>query len=154
MTDMPRSRVQMNADYDVVLFNALRVYYFRTKVAETESETPPEIQAALKNILTIIRRTFASNGNELHDRLQWPLFLAGIETDDGFYSDWILSRISKNRARAALATVIQRQTYSGKSVKRLSIHQIRSLLYKGQEGDYLTLPGAGRDSFWDTLEEF
>jgi Fungal specific transcription factor domain len=143
----------MNADYDVVLFNALKVYYFRTTVAETESEAPPEIQTALKTILTIIRRTFASNGNELHDRLQWPLFLAGIETYDGFYSDWILSRISQNRARAVLETVIQLQTYSGKSIKRLNIRQIRSSLFDGKRMESLALHGAGLRSFWDTLEE-
>jgi hypothetical protein len=154
MTDMPRSRVQMNADYDVVLFNALKVYYFRAKVADTEMEAPPDIQAALKNILNIIRRTFASNGNELHDRLQWPLFLAGIETDNGFYSDWILSRISKNKAKGVLETVIQRQTYSESRLKRLTIHQIRGLLFEGHANENLTFPGVGQDSFWDTLAQF
>jgi len=152
MTDIPRTRVQMNADYDVVLFNALRVYYFRTTVDVGESAAPQHIRAALKSIMTIVRRTFASNGNELYDRLQWPLFLAGIETDDGFYSDWILSKLPKNRAKAALENVIQRQTYSEKSLRRLTIHQIRSLLFESQ-GDG-TLPGVEHHSFWDALERF
>lgn len=130
------------------------MYYFRTTVAETESEAPSDIRTALKDIMTIIRRTFASNGNELHDRLQWPLFLAGIETDDGFYSDWILSRISKNRSKVALETVIHRQTYSGRRLKRLTINQIRFLLLESQASGSLSLSGVGRDSFWDTLAEF
>ncbi|KAE9378607.1 hypothetical protein N431DRAFT_363208 [Stipitochalara longipes BDJ] len=155
MADMPRTRVKMNADYDVVLYDALKVYYFRTTVAEAESEAPPDIRRALKNIMTIIRRTFASNGNELYDRLQWPLFLAGIETDDDFYSDWILSRLPNNRARAALKTVIQRQTYSEKSLRRLTMHQIRCLLFESQASGSSAVPiGAGQHSFWDTLEKF
>jgi Fungal specific transcription factor domain len=154
ITDMPRSRVQMNADYDVVLFNALKVYYFRAQAGDIEMEAPPDVRVALKNILTIIRRTFASNGNELHDRLQWPLFLAGIETDDGFYSDWVLSRISKNRAKTALETVIQRQTYTENRLKRLTIHQIRCLLFEGSARQTLALEGGEELSFWDTLAEF
>jgi hypothetical protein len=143
----------MNADYDVVLFNALKVYYFRAKVADIEMEAPPDIQVALKNILNIIRRTFASNGNELHDRLQWPLFLAGIETDNGFYSDWILSRISKNKAKGVLETVIQRQTYSESRLKRLTIHQIRGLLLEGHTNESFSFTRLEQDSFWDILAE-
>lgn len=142
----------MNADYDVVLFNALRVYYFRSTVDEGESAAPQHIRIALKNIMTIIRQTFASNGNELYDRLQWPLFLAGIETDDGFYSDWILSKLPKNRARMALETVIQRQNYFEESLGRLTMHEVRSILFESQCSG--SLPGVGHHSFWDTLESF
>jgi hypothetical protein len=154
MTDMPRTQVLMNADYDIVLFNALKIYYFRTTVGDIEMETPPDIELALKSLLTIIQRTFASTGNELHDRLQWPLFLAGIETPNGFYSDWILERMTKNRARAALKTIIQRQSYSGKQLKRLTMYQIRSLLFEGEASENVALPGAGEGSFWETLAEF
>jgi hypothetical protein len=141
----------MNADYDVVLFNALKVYYFRTTVTDLETKAPSDIQTALKNLLTIIRRTFDSKGNKLLDRLQWPLFLAGIETDDGFYSDWILSRISKSRARTALETIIQRQSDSGKRMKRLTIHQMRSLLFEGQTSQAFALSESEQDTFWDSL---
>jgi hypothetical protein len=151
---MPRSRVQINADYNVVLFNALKVYYFRARVGDAELEAPPDIQKALMHILIIIRRTFASNGNELHDRLQWPLFLAGIETDDGFHSDWVLSRISKNRQKRVLEMVIQRQTYSRSRLKRLSIHEIRDLLFEGQMDESIGLLGAECNSLWDILAEF
>jgi hypothetical protein len=44
MTDMPRTQVLMNADYDIVLFNALKIYYFRTTVGDIEMETPPDIE--------------------------------------------------------------------------------------------------------------
>jgi hypothetical protein len=139
----------VNADYDVVLFNALKIYYFRTTVPDILMEAPEDVQIALENLVAIIQRTFDSNGNKLHDRLQWPLFLAGIETHQSFF--WILSRIAKNRTRAALETVIQRQSYSGKRLKRLTIYEIRSLLFEGQTSEPLTLAGVGQDSFWDTL---
>ncbi|KAF2417679.1 hypothetical protein EJ08DRAFT_70343 [Tothia fuscella] len=51
----PRPRILVNADYDVVLFNALRVYQFRSTISDMRIDTPPEIQASLKIILTIIQ---------------------------------------------------------------------------------------------------
>jgi hypothetical protein len=125
----PRARVLVNADYDVVLFNALRIYYFRSTISDLSIETPPEIQTSLKAVLTIIQRTFSSRSTELHDRLQWPLFLAGIETNDPIYREWIFSRLTSDRVATVLQQTLDAQSFSG---KRLHVVQIRNMLCSSQ----------------------
>jgi hypothetical protein len=49
--------------------------------------------------LSIVQITFAYNGIELHERLQWLLFLAGIETNDMVYREWIISKFTSYRVR-------------------------------------------------------
>jgi hypothetical protein len=98
-------------------------------------KTPTEIQESVKIIPTIIQRTFSARGTELHDRLQWPLFLAGIETRDTIYRDWILSRITSNRVAEALQQVIDAQESAG---MRMSMIAVRDLLYHGHEPGLVT----------------
>jgi hypothetical protein len=57
---MPRTRVLVNADYDVVLFNALRIYYFRSTMVDLTMKTPLEICTALKNLLSVVQQTLLS----------------------------------------------------------------------------------------------
>jgi hypothetical protein len=139
----------MNADYDVVLFNALRVYYFRATLSDLEAETPPEVEAALESLFFVIERTFASKNNDLHDRLQWPMFIAGIETNNRIYGQWILSKITKNRARAALEQTIDVQSFTG---KRLTMSEIRALLCDGDSDELGNLP-LERSSFLGAIME-
>jgi hypothetical protein len=139
----------MNADYDVVLFNALRVYYFRTTLSDLEVETPPEVETALESLFFVIERTFASKNNDLHDRLQWPMFIAGIETNSKINGQWILSKITKNRARAALEQTIETQSFTG---KRLTMSEIRALLCDGDSDEVGTLP-LERNSFLGAIME-
>jgi hypothetical protein len=126
---VPRARVQINADYDVILFNALRVYYFRSTISDLGIKTPQEIERALKTILDITESTFTTRGTELHDRLQWPLFLAGIETSDKIYRSWIFSRLTSDRVATALRQVVEAQSLAG---TRLQMAEIRDLLHGGQ----------------------
>jgi hypothetical protein len=139
----------MNADYDVVLFNALRVYYFRATLSDLEVETPPEVETALESLFFVIERTFASKNNDLHDRLQWPMFIAGIETNNRIYGQWILSKITKNRARAALEQTIEAQSLTG---KRLTMSEIRALLCDGDLHELGNLP-LERSSFLGAIME-
>jgi hypothetical protein len=92
-------------------------------------ESDPNIEKALKTILIIIERTFASRGTELHDRLQWPLFLAGIETSDTIYRAWIFSRLISDRVATALQQTLDAQVLVG---QRLKMTEIRKLLYDGE----------------------
>jgi len=109
-------------------------------------DTPPEYQKCLKTLLTITSRTFASRNSELYDRLQWPLFIAGIETDDEVYRNWI-SMLSRGRAAEALERVLYIQNVSG---KRMTMHEIRELLSDAEE---LTLPiPASSDPFLETIQ--
>ena len=112
-----------------MLFNALQVYYFRATISDLRMETPPEYQKCLKTLLTIVSRTFASRNSELYDRLQWPLFIAGIETKDEVYQNWI-SMLVCGRAAATLERVLHIQNNSG---TRLTMHEIRGMLYDIEE---------------------
>jgi hypothetical protein len=139
----------MNADYDVVLFNALKVYYFRTTLSDLSMEAPPEVETALESLFFVIERTFASKNNDLHDRLQWPMFIAGIETNNRIYGQWILSKIAKNRARAALEQTIETQSFTG---RRLTMSEIRSLLFEEDANEMGILP-LERTSFLGAIME-
>lgn len=130
------------------------MYFYRSTNLDLAIETPPEIQACLKTILHIIQRTFVSSNNELHDRLQWPLFLAGIETDDVIYRDWIMSRLTKGRVRGALGQIIEQQTSCG---RRMTIAEIRSLLWdrsvpvlEGSSSELCSLPNS-QDWFLESI---
>jgi hypothetical protein len=142
----PRARVLVNADYDVILFNALKVYYFRSTICDLTMETPPEIESSLKILLAIIQRTFTSKSTELHDRLQWPLFLAGIETNDSIYREWIFSRLTSSGVAAALQRTLDAQRFFG---QRLRMPDIRNLLY---DDEILILPTD--TSFLDSIQAF
>jgi hypothetical protein len=87
---MPRTRIHVDVDYDVVLFETLRMYCSRSTIVDLKMLNPHEVSVALKTLLSIVQITFAYNGIELHERLQWPLFLAGIETNDMVYREWII----------------------------------------------------------------
>jgi hypothetical protein len=116
----------VNADFDVVLFNALRIYYFRSTVWDLKIETPQEIENSLKTILTITQRTFSTRSTELHDRLQWPLFLTGIETNDPIYQEWIFSRLTGTNVATSLQQILDAQALDG---QRLSMIEIKDMLY-------------------------
>jgi hypothetical protein len=130
---MPRTRTLINSDYDVILFHALKVYLFRSTISDLQMETPEDIKATLKILLNIIERTFLSHRNELHDRLQWPLFLVGIEIGHGFPRICIIERLSK-RPRAVLEKIIELQDRFG-SWQRLDMGTIRQLLHGGDGND-------------------
>lgn len=128
----PRPRILVNADYDVILFQALKIYWFRCTVSSLTIATPAEIESCIKSILTIVQRTFSGRSTELHDRLQWPLFLAGIESSDSIYREWIFSRITSDRVAKALRDILDAQIIAG---GRLSMLEVRSLLRQPSEED-------------------
>lgn len=93
-------------------------------------ETPPAVQTALKTLISIFQRTFAATSStELHDRLQWPLFLACIETDDAIYREWIISKLTNNRMKSVLRRALDAQLLSG---RRQRIHEIKQLFIEGE----------------------
>lgn len=110
-------------------------------------DTPPAICQALKNLLAVVQQTFASNGTELHERLQWPLFLAGIETDDTIYREWIISKLTSYRVLGALKCTLEAQQTTG---KRLRMTEIREILHEGEELNLLT----SQTAFLDAIPAF
>lgn len=126
------------------------MYYFRVNDLDSSTvEIPPDVQTALTNVLDVIEKTFASSKNpDLHDRLQWPLFLAGIETRNRIYRNWIVNNISSRRAREALQQTIDHQSCSG---KRLAMSVIKALLC---ESDMFYPPSLEQNSFLDEIIEY
>lgn len=120
---MPRTRNLMNADYDVMLFFSLRIYYWRSTLINLEMKAPEDIQLAIATVSELMSRTFASN-NELHDRVQWPLFLVGIETKDVNLRRDIGRQLSK-RPRDLLEKIAMIQDTIG---MRMKMSKVRSLL--------------------------
>ncbi|CAF3449348.1 unnamed protein product [Fusarium graminearum] len=109
-------------------FHAIRIYIFRCAVEPQGGETPPQILRSLKAVLQIARSVLKSEcrdleaaggtreNEEIFHRLEWPLFIAGVETQDVFYQDWIVRRMYKTRIKKALESVLEEQARAGKRV--------------------------------------
>lgn len=54
---MPGSRSQINADYEIVLYNALQIYFFRGTTIDFCQSTPPALQLVIEGLLRIVRST-------------------------------------------------------------------------------------------------
>ncbi|EYB26059.1 hypothetical protein FG05_12070 [Fusarium graminearum] len=118
-------------------FHAIRIYIFRCAVEPQGGETPPQILRSLKAVLQIARSVLKSEcrdleaaggtreNEEIFHRLEWPLFIAGVETQDVFYQDWIVRRMYKTRIKKALEPVLEEQARAG---KRVGVEFMRQVL--------------------------
>lgn len=61
----------------------------------------------------------------MDERFQWPLFMAGIETSDNIYKEWIHAKLKKVRLSEALKRISEIQD---KTRSRLSIPLIRQIM--------------------------
>ncbi|KFY26352.1 hypothetical protein V493_04139 [Pseudogymnoascus sp. VKM F-4281 (FW-2241)] len=127
ITTQPRSRLMINADYMVSYFHALRIYKFRCFHNDGLIATaPPEIQPSLGAILQIAQRSFsAKQQDQMVERFQWPLFIAGIETSDGIHKEWIRSKLKKARLSRALKRILEIQDNTG---RRASMPLVRRIM--------------------------
>ena len=116
----PRDRLLCNADWAACNFHALTIYHHRW----SSPEGGVGVADTVADLLSIIRKTLAGGGKGQLDRVQWPLFWAGVETDDVYYQDWISARMTNRRLQAALQAVYQEQVLSG---SRVNIGRIRQL---------------------------
>jgi hypothetical protein len=92
--------------------------------------TPLDIQLSVDSIVSLVQRSFSSSSTELHDRLQWPLFLAGIETKIAIDRESIFSKLTSERVARALRGTLDAEALAG---QRLSMTEIRNLLYNSAE---------------------
>ncbi|KAH8680747.1 hypothetical protein BX600DRAFT_504502 [Xylariales sp. PMI_506] len=127
-----KSRTGTNADMGTAYFHAVQIYLFRCTLDEPSTETPGSVQAALNAILLIARRVLGpenaiggsgpSRGSgvgedhALFHRLEWPLFIAGVETNDVIYQDWILQKLAKGNTRLVFEKVLDAQARTGQRV--------------------------------------
>ena len=123
-----RDRLINNSDWAVCNYYALCIYHFRCSIDTEDVETSlsdqfEDIAGVVADLVLLIQKTLAAGGNVQIDRLQWPLFWAGIETSDPVYRDWILMKLINPELQAALEIALLEQSY----VRRIGIGRIRMI---------------------------
>jgi hypothetical protein len=87
--------------------------------------TPPEVQSSIAAILQIAQRSFAEKQQgQMIGRFRLPLFMAGIETSDGIYKEWIRTKLKKVQLSRAFKRILEMQHKSGKRISMPLVKQI------------------------------
>lgn len=82
--------------------------------------------------------------------MQWPLFLAGIETKDPIHQEWIMAHMQRDSLRVALKRTLQIQKHTG---CRLSMAAVRDTLAPDSEGQDASLLLTGVMTSTDPVAE-
>ncbi|KAI1393086.1 uncharacterized protein F4822DRAFT_441771 [Hypoxylon trugodes] len=148
----PRNPPLINIDFTIARFHAIIIYFFRASNSTSETWSrrltipPITVQRAMTALLTIAYRTFNSPLPTVRERLHWPLFMAGIETQDPIHRSWILSHMRRSALRTALKRVISRQEKTGNRLPMQVIKYIASNVDDEWgdliEGESLGIPGS------------
>jgi Fungal specific transcription factor domain len=120
----PRTRLLQNIDWIVSHSHAARIYNYRCLVAASNETRPATVQNSVSSLLRAAHRAFASGIVDASAQLQWPLFVAGLETQDPIHQDWILGKLVGGKFHAMLEAVLNAQQQAG---GRISIHSIRNI---------------------------
>lgn len=130
----PQDRSMMNADLSVAYYHAVRIYLFRCTLKDLDVETPHQIRQSVDNILSIALAMFSGNGisyssnlskeDTLFHRIEWPLFIAGVETKDSIHQDWIRQKLGERNTTVALERVLREQRSTGLRVGVETMRQV------------------------------
>lgn len=125
-----RSPARMNMDLTVARFHATRIYFHRSSLPKNtpfvrDPTIPPLMQSSLSAILAIAQSVFSLSVSHPYERLQWPLFMVGIETEDFIHLDWVLSHMRKSALKTALKRVMKAQEATG---LRLTMDAVRNVV--------------------------
>jgi hypothetical protein len=130
----PQDRSMMNADLSVAYYHAVRIYLFRCTLKDHDVETPANIRQSLDKILSIALAMFSGNGRSyssnlskedtLFHRIEWPLFIAGVETKDIIHQDWIRQKMGERNTTVALERVLREQRSTGFRVGVETMRQV------------------------------
>ncbi|KAK3370015.1 hypothetical protein B0H63DRAFT_305584 [Podospora didyma] len=109
-----RDRLMANSDWAVANYYALCIYHFRCSLAAEDEdggavsmiEGTTETSEAL---LMLIQKTLETDDRGQTDRMQWPLFWAGVEMTDPFKQNWILAKLKTEGLHEALQMVLLKQ---------------------------------------------
>ncbi|KAH8882277.1 hypothetical protein GQ53DRAFT_753754 [Thozetella sp. PMI_491] len=125
-----RDRLMANSDWAVCNYYAVRIYHYRCGIGASGDDEavahvpePDTISETVAALLILIQKTLAACEKGQIDRLQWPLFWAGIETSDPIYREWILMKLTNPGLQAALEIALLEQA----GVGRISIGRIRRI---------------------------
>ncbi|KAL4787101.1 hypothetical protein BJX76DRAFT_354511 [Aspergillus varians] len=126
---------QIYANLSMGYFHAVKIYLFRCTFEDPAAATPSDISTSLNIVLHVARRVLGAsqdsaadgyrNGRALFHRLEWPLFIAGTETKDVIYQDWILQKMYMTSTQRVLKQVLEEQARTG---KRVGVEFMRQLL--------------------------
>ncbi|KAJ3495450.1 hypothetical protein NLG97_g3392 [Lecanicillium saksenae] len=129
ITVQPRSRIMLNADYMVPYFYALRIYSYRCFLVDHsfDQAAPTIIQSCVSSIVQLAQRCLSRGPAEaMQARFQWPLFMAGIETTDNVYKEWINTKFKSLRVSAAFTHIWSLQEKSGRRISMSLLSEILS----------------------------
>ncbi|KAK4658155.1 hypothetical protein QC762_204260 [Podospora pseudocomata] len=141
-----RDRVMLNADWAGVNFYTLRIYHFRCSLTEEhlafsspQSQTV-KIADVVDSLLLLIQKSLATGREDQPDRMQWPLFWAGIETTDPFKRIWALGELKDEGLVQAMRCVLLLQ----EGGSRVGMAKIRDIF----QASCLGVPVAGFGGMW------
>ncbi len=125
-----RSTIQSNNYVGAALYYALVIAYEK-KVWKTR----PSI--AISKTLQACANLYEHEGVGYLWRIAWPMFVAGLETDDLIYQTWVIERFTSmqdlgenlRRAKLVLETVCLEQRRTGQQIDYLS--RIKSGEFQG-----------------------
>ncbi|KAK3686109.1 hypothetical protein B0T22DRAFT_241469 [Podospora appendiculata] len=126
--DRVRDRLMANSDWAVANYYALCIYRFRCSLMMAGEDgggtaslltSSPQVQEdegiteTVETLLNLVQRSLAAGDKGQQDRLQWPLFWAGIETTDTFKLFWIFDHLTNQGLHTALRLVLAEQQEVG-----------------------------------------
>lgn len=125
-----RSTIQSNNYIGAALYYALVIVYER-KVWKVY----PSV--AISNTLQACANVYEHEGNRYLWRIAWPMFVAGLETNDLIYQTWVIDRFTSlqengenlRRAKIVLERICLEQRRTGQRVDYLS--RIKNGEYQG-----------------------
>ncbi|KAK4203059.1 hypothetical protein QBC40DRAFT_304640 [Triangularia verruculosa] len=139
-----RDRLMLNADWAGVNLYALCIYHFRCSLTDERlpfsSPGGVRIMETVDSLLLLIQKGLATGRKDQPDRMQWPLFWAGIETTDPFKRVWVLGQLKDEGLLQTLRSVLLLQ----EGGTRVGMAKIREVF----QASCLGVPVAGFGGMW------
>ncbi|KAM0433503.1 hypothetical protein ACHAPT_004383 [Fusarium lateritium] len=88
-------RLVANIRYIVPIFYAIQLEYLRTTQPKSPLGQGTRQRFLLAEIMRLAFQLRSHWGDDGLRKIAWPLFLAGLETDDLLHREWILERLEK-----------------------------------------------------------
>ncbi|PVH84865.1 hypothetical protein DL98DRAFT_410525 [Cadophora sp. DSE1049] len=120
-------RLISNVRYIVPNFHATVLQFLQ--ITRFDQGLDERQRLSLREIMTLAFKSFKHEGDTAMMRISWPLFMAGLETDDLLHREWILDRfrslgrfgLNYKRAFLLLETVMEKQEKLGERVNMLDL---------------------------------
>ncbi|KAH7360349.1 hypothetical protein BKA65DRAFT_547072 [Rhexocercosporidium sp. MPI-PUGE-AT-0058] len=122
-----QKRLISNVRYIVPNFHATVLQFLR--ITRFDKCLDERQRLSLREIMTLAFKSFKHEGDTAMMRISWPLFMAGLETDDLLHREWIFDRFRSlgrfgmnfKRAFLLLEAVVDKQDRLGERVNMLDL---------------------------------